>query len=70
MGASFYLWDHALKTGSPQRVGLIAFLTPLISTTLLLIVTETPLRPMLAISAALIFTAAFVGSRTLKPVNN
>jgi drug/metabolite transporter (DMT)-like permease len=70
MGASFYLWDYALKTGSPQRVGLIAFLTPLISTTLLLIVTGTPLSPLLAISAALIFTAAFVGSRTTKPVNN
>jgi drug/metabolite transporter (DMT)-like permease len=70
MGASFYLWDYALKTGSPQRVGLIAFLTPLISTTLLLIVTGTPLSPLLAISAALIFTAAFVGSRTTNPVNN
>jgi drug/metabolite transporter (DMT)-like permease len=70
MGASFYLWDYALKTGSPQRVGLIAFLTPLISTTLLMIVTETPLSPMLTISAALIFTAAFVGSRTTNPVNN
>lgn len=70
MGASFYLWDYALKTGSPQRVGLIAFLTPLISTTLLLVVTGTPLSPLLAISAALIFTAAFVGSRTKKPVNN
>jgi drug/metabolite transporter (DMT)-like permease len=70
MGASFYLWDYALKTGSPQRVGLIAFLTPLISTTLLLIVTGTPLSPLLTISAALIFTAAFVGSRTTNPVNN
>ena len=64
MGTSFYLWDYSLKTGSPQRVGLIAFFTPLISTTLLLAVTGTPLSPLLAISAALIFTAAFVGSRT------
>ena len=39
MGASFFLWDYALKHGNPQRVGLIAFLTPLISTTLLLLVT-------------------------------
>lgn len=70
MGASFYMWGYALKTGSPQRVGLMAFLTPLISTTLLLVVTGTPLNPMLTISAALIFTAAFVGSRTKKPVNN
>ncbi len=70
MGASFYLWDYALKTGSPQWVGLIAFLTPLISTTLLLVVTGTPLSPLLAISAALIFSAAFVGSRSKNQVNN
>jgi drug/metabolite transporter (DMT)-like permease len=70
LGASFYLWDYALKTGNPQRVGLIAFLTPLISTTLLLVVTSTPLSPLLALSAVMIFTAAFVGSRTKKQVNN
>jgi drug/metabolite transporter (DMT)-like permease len=70
LGASFYLWDYALKTGNPQRVGLIAFLTPLISTTLLLLVTLTPLSPLLALSAAMIFTAAFVGSRSGKQVNN
>jgi len=70
MGASFYLWDYALKTGNPQRVGLIAFLTPLFSTTLLLVVTGTPLSPLLAISAGLIFTAAFFGSRNSNQVNN
>ena len=64
LGGSFYLWVYALKTGNPQRVGLIAFLTPLISTVMLLLVTNTPLSPLLAVSAALIFTAAFVGSRS------
>ena len=70
LGASFYLWDYALKTGNPQRVGLIAFLTPLVSTTLLLVVTATPLSPLLIVSAVMIITAAFVGSRTGKQVNN
>jgi drug/metabolite transporter (DMT)-like permease len=64
LGGSFYLWVYALKKGNPQRIGLIAFLTPLISTVLLLIVTGTPLSPLLAVSAALIFTAAIVGSRS------
>lgn len=63
LGASFYLWDYAIKHGNPQRIGLIAFLTPVISTTLLLISTNTPLSPLLAIAAVIIFGAAFVGSR-------
>lgn len=66
LGMSFYLWNYALKTGNPQRVGLIAFLTPLLSTTLLLLVTDTPLSPLLALAAVLIFAAAFVGSRAPK----
>ena len=70
LGGSFYLWAYALKNGSPQRVGLIAFLTPLISTTLLLVVTDTPLSPLLAVSAGLIFIAAFFCSRAKKQVNN
>lgn len=66
LGMSFYLWNYALKTGNPQRVGLIAFLTPLLSTTLLLLVTNTPLSPLLALAAVLIFAAAIVGSRAPK----
>lgn len=64
LGASFFLWDYALKQGNPQRVGLIAFLTPLISTTLLLVTTNTPLSPLLALSAALVIGSAIIGSRT------
>ena len=66
LGASFYLWDYALKNGDAQRVGLIAFLTPLLSTVLLLLVTGSPLTPLLLLSAALIFGGAFYGGR----VNN
>lgn len=64
LGASFFLWDYALKHGNPQRIGLTAFLTPLISTTLLLLVTGTPLSPLLLVAAGLIFGSAFVGSRS------
>jgi drug/metabolite transporter (DMT)-like permease len=66
LGLSFYLWDYALKTGNPQRVGLIAFLTPLISTALLLLVTGIPLSPLLAIAAVMIIAAALFGSHSKK----
>lgn len=66
LGGSFYLWDYALKNGDAQRIGLIAFLTPLLSTVLLLLVTGGTLTPLLLLSAILIIGGAFFGSR----VNN
>ena len=63
LGGSFYLWDYALKRGNPQRVGLIAFFTPLMSTSLALIVSGQSLSWPLMIAALLIFGAALVGTR-------
>ena len=66
LGASFYLWDYALKNGPAQRVGTIAFFTPVISTALLLLTTGQQLSITLAAAAVLILVAAVFGSR----VNN
>ena len=64
LGGAFYLWDLALKSGDPQRIGLLSFLTPLISTTLLLLVTGKQLTWLLALAGALIIGAAYFGSRS------
>jgi len=61
LGGAFYLWDYALKHGSAQRVGLISFATPLLSTTLLILTTGTTPSPLLLASAALIIGAAIMG---------
>ena len=37
MGAAFYLWDRALKTGDPRTIGTLAYLTPLLSTGLVVV---------------------------------
>jgi len=63
LGGSFYLWDYALKYGNPQRVGLIAFLTPLLSTIFALIATGQKLSLSLLLAAVLILGAALVGAR-------
>jgi drug/metabolite transporter (DMT)-like permease len=63
LGGAFYLWDYALKTGDPQRIGLLSFLTPLLSTTLLLVVTGKQLTWILALAGVLIIGAAFFGTR-------
>ena len=61
LGGAFYLWDYALKRGSAQRVGLISFATPLLSTLFLLLATGQTPTPLLFVSAALIIGAAYVG---------
>jgi drug/metabolite transporter (DMT)-like permease len=64
LGGSFYLWDYALKHGDPQRIGLLSFLTPLLSTTLLLLVTGKELTWLLGAAGVLIIGAAVFGNRS------
>ena len=61
LGGAFYLWDYALKNGNAQRIGLISFATPLLSTLFLILVTGQTPSALLFVSAALIVGAAYVG---------
>lgn len=63
LGAAFYLWDAAMKRGDPRRIGLLAFVTPLLSTGLLMWYRGQPLQPSLAAAVVLIVAAAYLGSR-------
>ncbi|MHB1125189.1 MAG: DMT family transporter [Ramlibacter sp.] len=63
LGAAFFLWDKALKTGDARQIGILSYLTPLASTLLLLIVSARPLDWSIALAAALIIGAAVVGTR-------
>ncbi len=63
LGAAFFLWDAALKRGDARRIGLLSFLTPLLSTLLLLgLRHETPGWPVM-LATALIVGAAAIGLR-------
>jgi drug/metabolite transporter (DMT)-like permease len=64
LGAAFYLWDMALKRGDARQIGILSYLTPLASTALLLVVTGRPLSWAIALAAALIISAAVLGTRT------
>jgi drug/metabolite transporter (DMT)-like permease len=61
LGAAFYFWDFAIKKGNPQQIGLLSFLTPLLSTTALIIVTGRELSLALALAALLIVLGALLG---------
>lgn len=64
LGGAFYLWDAALKIGDPRRIGLLAFLTPLLSTVLLVLVSGKSLSWQLLVATALILGGALLGPRT------
>ena len=63
LGAAFFLWDKALKGGDPRQIGILSYVTPLASTTLLLLATNRPLTGSIAAAALLIIGAALVGTR-------
>ncbi len=63
MGAAFYLWDRALKRGDPRVIGNVAYLTPLLSTALLVAFGGGELLPPSMVAMALILAGAALGSR-------
>ena len=63
LGAAFFLWDAALKRCDARRIGLLSFLTPLLSTLLLLLLRGQWPTPSILLAALLIVGAAVVGTR-------
>ena len=63
LGAAFFLWDRALKLGDPRQIGILSYLTPLLSTALLVLVSGSDFSAGLAVATALIVGAAIIGTR-------
>lgn len=63
MGAAFFLWDAALKRGDARAIGALSFLTPLLSTLLLIATGLGRFSAVIAIAAALIVGGALLGAR-------
>jgi drug/metabolite transporter (DMT)-like permease len=63
MGTAFFLWDKALKTGDARQIGILSYLTPLLSTSALLWVTGRALTWPVGLAAVLIVGAAWLGTR-------
>ena len=63
LGGAFFLWDAALKLGDARQIGVLSYLTPLLSTLILLWSTGRPLSWNVALATALILGAAVVGTR-------
>jgi drug/metabolite transporter (DMT)-like permease len=64
LGGAFFLWDAALKRGDARQIGVLSFLTPLLSTlTLLAVRGETP-SAAVGLAAVMIVGAAVMATRT------
>jgi drug/metabolite transporter (DMT)-like permease len=63
MGAAFYLWDRALKRGDPRVIGNLAYLTPLLSTLVLVVVGGGSLTLTALVAMALILAGAWLGTQ-------
>ena len=63
LGAAFFLWDKALKSGDVRQIGILSYLTPLGSTALLMLVSGRPITWSVGLAAAMIMGAAVLGTR-------
>jgi drug/metabolite transporter (DMT)-like permease len=65
MGAAFFTWDAALKRGDPRIIGSLAYLTPLTSTLVLILLGGRSLTWVSGIAMVLIIGGAAIGSLEL-----
>ena len=65
MGAAFFTWDAALKRGDPRVIGSLAYLTPLTSTLVLILLGGRSLTWVSALAMCLIVSGAVIGSLDL-----
>jgi len=62
MGAAFFLWDKSLKTGDPRIIGSLSYLTPMLSTMLLIVSGHGQFTWITIAAAALIIAGAITGA--------
>lgn len=65
MGAAFFTWDASLKRGDPRIIGSLAYLTPLTSTLVLVLLGGHQITWISAIAMLLIVSGALIGSMDL-----
>lgn len=63
LGGAFFLWDAALKRGDARQIGVLSFITPLLSTLTLLAVQGERPSVSVGVAAVLIIGAAVVATR-------
>lgn len=63
VGGAFYLWDYGLKFGNRTLLASLSFLTPVISTFILILAAQAPFSRSVLIALALILIGAAVSNK-------
>lgn len=63
LGGSFFLWDAALKRGDARQIGVLSFVTPLLSTLVLLTLRGEAPSLSVGLAALMIVSAAVIATR-------
>jgi drug/metabolite transporter (DMT)-like permease len=63
MGAAFYTWDAAMKRGDPRVIGALSYLTPLLSTSCLVVLGDKAFTGIAALAMVLIVAGAALSVR-------
>jgi drug/metabolite transporter (DMT)-like permease len=63
LGGSFFLWDAALKRGDARQIGVLSFLTPLLSTLVLLAMQREIPSLSVGLATLMIVGAAVIATR-------
>ncbi len=63
LGVAFFLWDKALKLGDARQIGILAYITPLASTVLLILTSGRGFDGSIVLATVLIIGAATLGMR-------
>ena len=67
VGGAFYLWDIALKRGNKTLLASLSFLTPLLSTVLLVLAQQIHFSWSILIALAFVFTGAAISNYKCRP---
>ncbi|MGO2130474.1 MAG: DMT family transporter [Pseudoalteromonas prydzensis] len=67
VGGAFYLWDIALKRGNKTLLASLSFLTPLLSTLLLVLAQQIHFSWSILIALAFVFTGAAISNYKYRP---
>lgn len=71
VGLAFYVWDHGVKRGDIQLLGVASYAAPLLSTVVLVLVGIADPTPRLAMAAVLITGGAILAARaSLRPARH
>ena len=63
VGAAFYVWDHGVKNGDIQLLGVASYAAPLLSTLILVLAGFGALTWTIALAALLITGGAVLASK-------